>query len=60
MESLSEINLGNQILSIVVAAGLVAFGALVLRLFISGIKFFIKKVKINNANKAFKNKDIQD
>ena len=47
MESLSEINLGNQILSIVVAGGLVAFGALVLRLCISGIKFIFKKFKPN-------------
>ena len=45
MATLSEINLGNQILSIVVAGGLVAFGALVLRIFISGIKFILKKVK---------------
>ncbi len=45
MGTLSEINLGNQILSIVVAGGLVAFGALVLRILLSGIKFIIKKVK---------------
>jgi len=54
MASLSEINLGNQILSFVVAGGLVAFGALVLRIVISGIKFVFKKVKAskieNNEN----------
>ncbi len=50
MESLSEINLGNQILSIVVAGGLVAFGALVLRIFLSGIKFILKKIKTRNKN----------
>ncbi len=58
MESLSEINLGNQILSIVVAAGLVAFGALVLRILLSGIKFILKKVKIANQSiNMEKNKD---
>ncbi len=57
MGSLSEINLGNQLLSIVVAAGLVAFGALVLRLFLSGIKFILKKVKASNrTNDIEKNK----
>ncbi len=48
METLSEINLGNQILSIVVAAGLVAFGALVLRIILSSIKFLLKKIKTTN------------
>ena len=48
MGSLSEINLGNQLLSIVVAGGLVAFGALVLRIFLSGIKFILKKAKTSN------------
>ena len=37
MGTLSEINLGNQILSFVVAGGLVAFAALVLRILFSGL-----------------------
>ena len=47
MESLSEINLPNQILSLAVAGGLVAFAFLVLRLVINGIKLLISKVKAN-------------
>ena len=47
MATLSEINLGNQILSIVVAGGLVAFGALMLRIFFASMKFILKKIKIS-------------
>ena len=45
MESLSDVDLGSQLLSIVVAAGLVAFALLVFRIFISIAKAFTKNIK---------------
>ena len=57
MGNLSEINLGNQILSIVVAGGMVAFGALILRILLSGIKFIFKKFKAKNKSVDIKNKN---
>ena len=45
MERLSDVDLGSQLLSIVVAAGLVAFALLVFRIFISIAKAFTKNIK---------------
>ncbi|AAP99767.1 MULTISPECIES: hypothetical protein [Prochlorococcus] len=45
MSNLSEINPANQILSFVIAAGLVAFVFLLLRLTIAGVKFIGWKIK---------------
>ncbi len=57
MGTLSEINLGNQLLSIVVAGGLVAFGALVLRLMISGVKLISKKLRTSSKSVEIENKE---
>ncbi len=47
MESISGINLPNQILSLAVAGGLVAFAFLILRLLNNGIKQIISKLNTN-------------
>ncbi len=47
MENISEINLGNQLLSIVVAGGLVAFAFLVFRILQNSVKYIIKQIKRN-------------
>ncbi len=53
MENLSEVNLPNQILSLAVAGGLVAFAFLVLRLITNGIKVILSKIN----NKKFRQDD---
>ncbi len=59
MESLSKIDLGSQLLSIVMAAGLVAFALLIFRILIGTVKIISKniKAKFNNAS-ASENKAI--
>ena len=52
MESISEINLPNQILSLAVAGGLVAFAFLILRLLNNGIKQIISKLNANKLNQG--------
>ncbi len=52
MESLSEINLPNQMLSIAVAAGLVAFAFMILRILFNGLKLIIKKLQAGTSNKV--------
>ncbi len=47
MESINEINLPNQILSLAVAGGLVAFAFLILILLSNGIKQIISKLNTN-------------
>ena len=56
MESLSEINLPNQILSLAVAGGLVAFAFLILRLLNNGIKQIISKLNANKLNQGEREK----
>ena len=56
MESISEINLPNQILSLAVAGGLVAFAFLILRLLNNGIKQIISKLKANKLNQGEREK----
>ena len=56
MESISEINLPNQILSLAVAGGLVAFAFLILRLLNNGIKQIISKLNANKLNQGKKGK----
>ena len=50
MDSLSEVNLPNQILSLAVAGGLVAFAFLILRIVNSGIKQIAGKIKARGLN----------
>ena len=45
MESLAEIDLGSQLLSLVVAGGLVAFAVLIFRIFLGIVKIATQKVK---------------
>ena len=45
MSNFSEINLANQILSLVIAGGLVAFIFLLLRLAMASIKLIGRKIK---------------
>ncbi len=52
MGNLSEVNLPNQILSLAVAGGLVAFAFLVLRIVINGIKLIVSKTNANNFNQG--------
>ena len=54
MESISEINLPNQILSLAVAGGLVAFAFLILRLLNNGIKKIISKLNTNKLSQGKK------
>jgi len=56
MESISEINLPNQILSLAVAGGLVAFAFLILRLLNNGIKQIISKLNANKLNQGKREK----
>ena len=56
MESISEINLPNQILSLAVAGGLVAFAFLILRLLNNGIKEIISKLNANKLNQGKREK----
>jgi hypothetical protein len=56
MESISEINLPNQILSLAVAGGLVAFAFLILRLLNNGIKQIISKLNTNKLNQGEREK----
>ena len=56
MESISEVNLPNQILSLAVAGGLVAFAFLILRLLNNGIKQIISKLNSNGLNKTNREK----
>tara|TARA_E500000331_G_C17157802_1_gene670369 strand:+ start:226 stop:399 length:174 start_codon:yes stop_codon:yes gene_type:complete len=56
MESISEINLPNQILSLAVAGGLVAFAFLILRLLNNGIKQIISKLNANKLNQGEREK----
>ena len=56
MESISEINLPNQILSLAVAGGLVAFAFLILRLLNNGIKQIISKLNANKLNQRKREK----
>ena len=53
MESLSEVDLGSQLLSIVIAGGLVAFALLVFRIIIG-----LTKIIINKAKSLFNNKNM--
>ncbi len=57
MESISEINLPNQILSLAVAGGLVAFAFLILRLLNNGIKQIISKLNTNKLNQGKREKN---
>ena len=56
MASISEINLPNQILSLAVAGGLVAFAFLILRLLNNGIKQIISKLNANKLNQGKREK----
>ena len=56
MESISEINLPNQILSLAVAGGLVAFVFLILRLLNNGIKKIISKLNSNKSSQGRREK----
>ena len=56
MESISEINLPNQILSLAVAGGLVAFAFLILRLLNNVIKQIISKLNANKLNQGKREK----
>ena len=56
MESISEINLPNQILSLAVAGGLVAFAFLILRLLNNGIKQIISKLNATKLNQVEREK----
>ena len=47
MESLGQIDLGSQLLSIVIAAGLVAFALLVFKIFFGAAKIIITNIKSN-------------
>ena len=52
MESIIEINLPNQILSLAVAGGLVAFAFLILRLLSNVVKQIISKFNTNKLSQG--------
>ena len=54
MENISEINLPNQILSLAVTGGLVAFAFLILRLLNNAIKQIISKLNTNKSSQGKK------
>ncbi len=45
MGSLSEVDLGSQLLSIVIAAGLVAFALMVFKIFFGAAKIVVDNIK---------------
>ncbi len=57
MESLSEINLPNQLLSIAVTAGLVAFLFMILRILFNTFKLVGRKLQAKQFNKDNNLKD---
>ena len=50
MNQLSEMDLGATVLSIALAAGFVAFGLLLFRLLVNGVKTILRKLKYNDSN----------